>query len=84
MRLDEADRSGRTDRQERMRKLARALGLEFTFVDATYANSSLVRFIGERAAEVRRMKRKLLAEAYGVPETHVGGMQVRSFSPRPD
>ena len=59
-----------------MRKLARALRLDFTFVNATYADSPLVTFIGERAAEVRRKKRKLLAEAYGVPETHVGGMQV--------
>lgn len=66
-----------------MRKLARALGLEFTFVDATYANAPVVTFIGERAAEVRRMKRALLAEAYGVPETHVGGMQVRCASRRP-
>jgi len=66
----------RTDRRERMSKLARALGLRFTFVDATPMASPVITWIGERAAEVRMLKHPILADAYGVDESQLGGSAV--------
>lgn len=69
----------RIDRRERMSKLAKALGLHFTFVDATSKDSNFIRWIGERTAEIRRLKRKLLADTFALPDAHVGGMMIGSM-----
>lgn len=63
----------RTERRERMRKLGRALGLEFTFVDATDKSAPVIKWIGERVAEVRARKVPLVAKALGVEASQIGG-----------
>ena len=68
----------RTDRRERMDKIARALGLKFTYIDAMSKDSSMLGWIAERVSEVRQRKRPILAGALGIPEDEVGGMGVDS------
>jgi GR25 family glycosyltransferase involved in LPS biosynthesis len=69
----------RTDRRERMTKLMRALGLDFEFVDATSKDAPVIQWIGERAAEIRRRKRELLAESLDMLPEEVGGMGIGSI-----
>lgn len=66
----------RTDRRATMSKLAAALGIQVTFVDAVPKESGVVKWIAERASEVRDLKRKLMADHLGVEDSHVGGMGV--------
>ena len=66
----------RTDRRERMRKLAKALAVDLTFVDATAKDAGVIGWIGERAAEVRERKRPIISQAFNVSERHVGGMKI--------
>ena len=69
----------RTDRRLRMDKIARALGLSFTYVDAMSKEAPLVGWIAERVHEIRNRKRPLLAKALKVPEEQVGGMGITSI-----
>ena len=69
----------RTDRRLRMDKIARALGLSFTYVDAMSKEAPLVGWIAERVHEIRSRKRPLLAKALKVPEEQVGGMGITSI-----
>ena len=71
--------SHRTDRRSRMRKIAHALGLQFTFVDATSKDSALIGWIAERVKEIREKKRPILAKALGKEEGEIGGMGVDSM-----
>ncbi|KAM0748259.1 hypothetical protein T439DRAFT_304637 [Meredithblackwellia eburnea MCA 4105] len=66
----------RLDRREQIGKLARAHGLEVTFVDAAYKNEPFMKWIAERAAEVRVQRLKLMAKAQGVPAKSIGGLHV--------
>lgn len=66
----------RTDRRTRMNKLARALGLRITFVDATRKDGPLVRWIAERVQEIRERKRAILSKIMGVEQEKVGGMGI--------
>lgn len=68
----------RTDRRERMDKIARALGFKFTYIDAISRTMPVLGWIAERVAEIRQRKRPILASALGVPENEVGGMAVDS------
>lgn len=63
----------RTDRRATMERIAAALGIEVTFVDAVTKDSPVIGWIAERAAEVRQLKRKAMAEHMGVDESRVGG-----------
>ncbi|KAH8922393.1 hypothetical protein BT69DRAFT_1205250, partial [Atractiella rhizophila] len=70
----------RTDRRERMTKLASALGLRITFVDASVGDDDgLMGWIAERVKEVKDLKRPVLAEAMGIKPEKVGGMGVDSI-----
>jgi len=68
----------RSDRRLRMSKIANALGLRFTFVDATHKESPLIGWIAERVREVRDRKRPILAQALKMDEKDVGGAGVDS------
>lgn len=52
--------ASRHDRRARMERLALALGLQLTFVDATPPTAPVLRWIAERVREVREMKVKIL------------------------
>ncbi|KAK9899305.1 hypothetical protein P389DRAFT_209278 [Cystobasidium minutum MCA 4210] len=69
----------RTDRRSRMNKIAHALGLKFTFVDATGKDSPLIGWIAERVKEIRERKVKILAPLLGKPESEIGGMGTGSL-----
>ena len=68
----------RIDRRARMVKLADALGLEFTFVDATDKDDGVIAWIGERVVEIRRMKADIIAKATGMLVSEIGGGGVTS------
>lgn len=61
-----------------MVKLADALGLEFTFVDATDKEEGVIAWIGERVAEVRKLKAEIIANATGMRVEEIGGGGVTS------
>jgi len=69
----------RTDRRSRMSKIARALGFQFTFVDATSKESPIIGWIAERVREIRDKKVKILASILGRPESEIGGMGTGSL-----
>lgn len=69
----------RTDRRTRMSKIARALGLSFTYVDGTDKDLPLIGWIAERVKEVRDRKRRILATALDKPESEIGGLSVNSI-----
>lgn len=64
----------RTDRRETMNKIAAALGIRLTFVDAVPKEHSVVGWIGEQASIVRRKKLKLMSEYSGLDKEEIGGM----------
>ncbi|GAA6032944.1 hypothetical protein JCM8097_000059 [Rhodosporidiobolus ruineniae] len=66
----------RTDRREQMSELARAHGLKITFVDAANKNAPFIRWIAERAVEVRKDRLRIMAQANGKKETYFGGLHV--------
>ncbi|GAA5928260.1 hypothetical protein JCM3775_000560 [Rhodotorula graminis] len=66
----------RLDRRDQMTQLARAHGLEITFVDAANKNEPFIRWIAERAVEVRRDRLKIMAKAQGVDESSFGGLHI--------
>lgn len=56
----------RVDRREEMRKLAEALGVEITFVDAADKSEPFIRWIGERVGETRGLRaRMMVSSAFG-------------------
>jgi GR25 family glycosyltransferase involved in LPS biosynthesis len=69
----------RADRRLTMSRLADALNLKFTFIDAVLKDSHLVQWIGERVAEVRELKRPHLAKVLRVAAAQVGGMGIGSI-----
>ncbi|GAA6060778.1 hypothetical protein JCM10212_006758 [Sporobolomyces blumeae] len=66
----------RRDRREQMEQLARAHGLKLTFVDAANKDAPFIRWIAERAVEVRKERLRIMAEVRGVPESSLGGLHV--------
>nr|AIC33784.1 glycosyltransferase family 25 [Puccinia cf. psidii AE-2014] len=64
----------RQDRRESMRKLAAALGINITFIDAISKEHPMIGWIGERVSEVRKQKVKLMAKYSGLKEEKFGGM----------
>jgi GR25 family glycosyltransferase involved in LPS biosynthesis len=69
----------RQDRRANMSRIADALNLKFTFIDAVLKDSHLIQWIGERVAETRVKKRPHLAKALGVLPEEVGGMGIGSI-----
>ncbi|KAJ8291802.1 hypothetical protein OF846_005048 [Rhodotorula toruloides] len=68
----------RDDRRQIMSKLAAAHNLRLTFIDALPFESSVVGWIAERVAEVRRMKRGLLGKGLQLPQNSLGGQDIDS------
>ncbi|GAA5823508.1 hypothetical protein JCM5353_006286 [Sporobolomyces roseus] len=66
----------RNDRREQMEQLARAHGLKITFVDAVNKDEPFIRWIAERAVEVRKERLRIMAEVRGVSESSLGGLHV--------
>ncbi|GAA5946530.1 hypothetical protein JCM3765_000282 [Sporobolomyces pararoseus] len=66
----------RHDRRDQMLELARAHGLKITFVDAANKDEPFIKWIAERAVEVRRERLRIMAEVRGVSETSLGGLHV--------
>ncbi|GAA5938215.1 glycosyltransferase family 25 protein [Sporobolomyces koalae] len=66
----------RDDRRAQMQQLARAHGLKITFVDAVHKDAPFIRWIAERAVEVRRERLRIMAEVRGVSESSLGGLHV--------
>lgn len=62
-----------------MRRIASALGLRITFVDAVNKNSPMILWIGEQVYRMREKKRPFLARALGLQEQDVGGMSIDSI-----
>lgn len=65
-------------RRERMMKLGRALGVDFTFVEAIKPDSSVLIWIAERVKDIRERKRKTLAKELDLDAENVGGLQAGS------
>lgn len=68
----------RDDRRKVMSKLAAAHNLRLTFIDALPFETSVVGWIAERVAEVRRMKRGLLGKGLQLPQNSLGGQDIDS------
>ena len=66
--------ASRQERRDRMKQIARALGITVTFVEATPAEAKVVRWIGERAKEMREKKVELLLKMKN------GGIEVKAGS----
>ncbi|GAA5888998.1 hypothetical protein JCM6882_009712 [Rhodosporidiobolus microsporus] len=66
----------RTDRRDQMTQLAKAHGLNLTFVDASLKSEPFIRWIAERVVEVRKQRLSIMAKARGVKETTLGGLHV--------
>ena len=69
----------RSDRRLRMGKIAKALGLTVSFVDATDKEAPMIGWIAERVKEIRDQKRTILATALSKPEDQIGGLSVNSI-----
>jgi hypothetical protein len=69
---------GRQDRRERMGRLADALGIDLTFVEATSTaeDNQFVQWLGERAYETRVRKRDYLSQALRSPPEKIGGLGI--------
>ncbi|ORY87454.1 hypothetical protein BCR35DRAFT_338770 [Leucosporidium creatinivorum] len=66
------------DRRRRMEKLAKALGVELTFVDATPPTTPILRWIAERVMEVREKKVKVMVKSRKMAAGEIGGGGVGS------
>ncbi|KAM0791918.1 hypothetical protein ACM66B_004172 [Microbotryomycetes sp. NB124-2] len=66
----------RKDRRQQMTQLAKALGVEIEFVDASSKDEPFMKWIAERAVEVRRQRIEIMAEAQGVVATKIGGLKI--------
>ncbi|KAI8461935.1 hypothetical protein BY996DRAFT_6636582 [Phakopsora pachyrhizi] len=69
----------RKDRRIMMEKIAKALGVRVTFVDAIPKSSSVVRWIAERAWEVRQEKLERISNHTGLEKSKIGGMGAGSI-----
>lgn len=69
----------RFDRRQTMEKIANALGVRLTFVDAISKTDPLIGWISEKAFEVRREKIQQLASQSGLRPDQIGGMGVGSI-----
>jgi hypothetical protein len=70
--------AGRQDRRERMSRIATALGIDLTFIEATSTaeNGKFIQWLGERAYEARVRKRDYLAQALKRPPEKIGGLGI--------
>lgn len=66
------------ERRQRMEKLAKALGVELTFVDATPPTAPILRWIADRVVEVREKKVKVMMKARKMAAGEIGGGGVAS------
>ncbi|BGP00693.1 hypothetical protein RTBOTA2_004952 [Rhodotorula toruloides] len=66
----------RQDRREQMEELAKAHGLRITFVDAVNKNEPFIRWIAERAVEVRAERLEIMARARKVDVSTLGGLHI--------
>ncbi|GAA5872040.1 hypothetical protein JCM3774_006589 [Rhodotorula dairenensis] len=76
----------REDRRADMRKLARALALDITFVDAADKHEPFLKWIAERVYETRQLRRQVIADRRNVDPESIGGMRIGSdwVTPFPD
>lgn len=58
---------GRKDRRSQMTKLAKALGVKVSFVDASLKDEPWVKWVAEQVREVRQQRVKIMVSALGVP-----------------
>ncbi|ORY77595.1 hypothetical protein BCR35DRAFT_280062 [Leucosporidium creatinivorum] len=66
----------RTDRREEMNKLARALGVEVTFVDAADKGEGFIKWIAERVGESRQLRASVMAKARHTSPSSIGGLAI--------
>ncbi|KAG0143787.1 hypothetical protein CROQUDRAFT_672735 [Cronartium quercuum f. sp. fusiforme G11] len=66
----------RSDRRETMKKIARALGIKITFVDAISKDHPVIGWISEKAFEVRKEKINHMSKHTGLKKDKIGGMGV--------
>ncbi|SDA02940.1 BZ3500_MvSof-1268-A1-R1_Chr11-1g03228 [Microbotryum saponariae] len=66
----------RSDRREQMLELAKAHGLKIVFVDAVSKDLVFIKWIAERASEIRKERLKLIAAAKDVDIDSIGGLHV--------
>ncbi|KAL7337212.1 hypothetical protein BJY59DRAFT_704659 [Rhodotorula toruloides] len=66
----------RQDRREQMEELAKAHGLRITFVDAVNKKEPFIRWIAERAVEVRAERLEIMARARKVDVSTLGGLHI--------
>ncbi|GAA5942296.1 hypothetical protein JCM1841_002807 [Sporobolomyces salmonicolor] len=66
----------RIDRRAEMRKLASALGIEITFVDAADKHEPFIQWIAERVQESRELRKSELAKARKVSPSSIGGLHI--------
>ncbi|GAA5988999.1 hypothetical protein JCM10908_006263 [Rhodotorula pacifica] len=66
----------RLDRRNEMQQLARAHGLELTFVDAVNKSEPFIKWIAEQAAQVRSERLEIMARTRGVDVSTLGGLHV--------
>ncbi|GAA5872024.1 hypothetical protein JCM3774_006583 [Rhodotorula dairenensis] len=75
----------RLDRRQEMQQLARAHGLELTFVDAVNKSEPFIKWIAEQAAKVRPERLGIMARVRGVNVSSLGGLGVGNdwLTPKP-
>ncbi|GAA5974308.1 hypothetical protein JCM11641_006726 [Rhodosporidiobolus odoratus] len=64
----------RLDRRKDMTKLARALGVRITFVDAADKHEPFIRWIAEQVYDSREERKKVMARARHTDSSTVGGL----------
>lgn len=68
----------RIDRRITMNKISNALGIQITFINATSKESNLIKWIGEKAYEIRKEKIRRIKKHTGLKSNQIGGMGVES------
>ncbi|KAM0747280.1 hypothetical protein T439DRAFT_329028 [Meredithblackwellia eburnea MCA 4105] len=68
----------RTDRRDDMLKLASALGITITFIDAAVKDEPFFQWIAERVAETRKERVALMAKTRRVKPSKLGGLGIGS------
>ncbi|GAA5905599.1 uncharacterized protein JCM6883_005383 [Sporobolomyces salmoneus] len=63
----------RQDRRETIKQLADALGIEVEFVDAMDKEDSMFEWIAQRVRETRKLRKKMISKARGIPQSSIGG-----------
>ncbi|EGG01695.1 uncharacterized protein MELLADRAFT_117746 [Melampsora larici-populina 98AG31] len=69
----------RIDRRITMKKIANALGIEITFINATSKDSNIIKWISEKAYEIRKEKIRHIKKHTGMKSSQIGGMGVESI-----